>query len=363
MKKILLVLLTLGMLCGCQGKKEDKITIGVILPLTGELSGFGSLIKEDILLAYKMQDTSKYKLEFIDSKSESKTALLGLNKLISSSNVKYLIGDVSSSVTMSLIPMINKHQILLLSPGASSPNLYNVSPFFARNYPSDIQESKDVAQYVYTNYQDSTIAIVYSNSEYGKGLYNGFMESYLLPHRVLLEESYDISQTDFKAILSKLKSSKVKVLYLAGEEKGMGRFMKQYKDMHLNCKIISNINFIQPSCLNLAGYASEGVVIPLVKFAPEDTTYMPTYHFAKRYKEIKGIEPSLVNAIAFDALTLMIHVIENTDNVEEAAKYLRHLKKYNGALGVLDFENGDVRIPVEFMTIENNKVVKITSVH
>ena len=360
MKKILVILLAACILVGCQSKKDDdKITIGVILPLTGELSGFGSLIKDDILFAYQFQDTSKYKLEFIDSKSESKTAILGLHQLINTYDVEYVIGDVGSSVTMSLIPTIDKHKIVLLSPGASSPQLQNISPFFARNYPTDVQESKDVAQFIYQKYQNPGIALIHSNTEYGIGLCNGFIESYANSTHIVLNESYDLQQTDFKAILSKLKSSGASVLYLMGEEKSMGRFMKQYKDMHLRCDIISNINFLQPDCINPAGIAAEGVIIPLPHFDPNDSTYLPTYEFAKKFQNIKKTLPSLVDAVAFDALSLMIQAIENTNNTTEAAEYIRNIKKYNGALGVLNFENGDVHVPISFKTIIDGKIVTL----
>lgn len=344
---------------GCQ-TKDDRITIGVILPLTGEISSFGNLMKENILMAYKEQDTTKYELMFIDSRSESKTAISGLQKLISTNNVKYVIGDVGSSVTLSLIPFIERNEIFLLSPGASSPKLNNISPYFARNFPTDMGESKAVAKFVRDKLIAKKIAVIYSNTEYGLGLYSGFISG-LNAHKtdnLACCESYEPDQVDFKSMLAKLKQINPDVLYLAGEEKGMGRFMNQYKSLNLNCRIISNINFLQPNCMNVAGESAEGVIVPLADYDPENSGNKKVDQFAKLFKSHHNRIPSIADAVSYDVLNIMIDAIENGKTPLEAAKYIRNYKQYSCALGIIDFENGDVSMPIAFNVIKNGEVVE-----
>lgn len=344
---------------GCQ-TKDDRITIGVILPLTGEISSFGNLMKENILIAYKGQDTTKYKLVFIDSKSESKTAISGLQKLISMNDVKYVIGDVGSSVTLSLISFIEKNEIFLLSPGASSPKLNNISPYFARNFPTDMGESRAVAKFVRDKLNAKKIAIIYSNTEYGLGLYSGFVSELSSDDADILAccESYESDQIDFKSILAKLRQINPDVLYLAGEEKGMGRFMKQYKGLNLNCRIISNINFLQPDCINVAGESAGGVIVPLADYDPDNSQNENVNRFTKLFKSHYNRMPSIVDAVSYDVLNIMIDAIENGKTPLESAKYIRNYKQYSCALGIIDFDNGDVSMPIAFKVIRNGEVVE-----
>lgn len=357
-KNMLLKLVILTFLVyGCQ-RADDRIAIGVVLPLTGEISSFGNLMKKNILMAYSEKDTTKYKLLFVDSKSESKTAINGLQKLISTDNVKYVIGDVGSSVTLSLISFVEKNKIFLLSPGASSPKLNNISPYFARNFPTDMEESKAVVRFIENKLNAKKIAIIYSNTEYGLGLYSGFMSELNDDKESIIAccESYEPDQIDFKSILVKLKTSDPDVLYLAGEEKGMGRFMKQYKNLNLNYQIVSNINFLQPDCFNVAGNNADGVIVPLADYDPVNSQNEKVSRFSELFKLHNNRIPSIADAVSYDVLNIMIDGIEHGTTPLEAATYIRNYKKYSCALGIIDFENGDVCMPITFKVIRNGEV-------
>ena len=52
MKKNLVVLLTLGMLCGCQEKKDDNVVrIACNLPMTGDCAIYGESVKNGYEMA------------------------------------------------------------------------------------------------------------------------------------------------------------------------------------------------------------------------------------------------------------------------------------------------------------------------
>jgi len=62
MKKYLFLVIALFLLAGCQTGEKDYITIGVILPLTGDAAIYGQAMKNGIDLAYhnsKIKDNIK----------------------------------------------------------------------------------------------------------------------------------------------------------------------------------------------------------------------------------------------------------------------------------------------------------------
>lgn len=361
MKQLAIVLLVLLFFAACNNAKKDKdvIKIGVILPLTGELASYGNPMKIGINMAYAKLDSTKFKLIFINSKGENKTATNGLQELINIHGVKYVIGDVSSSTTIAMIKIAESNNVFMLSPGASSPKLKNISKYFARNYPSSIEESVNSAKFIFENLDKSSVAVIYVNDEYGNGLASLFKEELMKQGgNILLYESYETKQSDFKTLLEKVRRVKPEVIYLAGNQKEMGKFMKQYKELGINSQIVSNISFLEADCINVAGEAADGTIVPLPYYNPEDSTYTGAYNFGKLFFSKNNKYPTVAEAVGYDALMLMVESIQNGNNEPiKAAEYIRNLKNYDGALGKLNFNDGEVSIPVVFKVVKEGKPV------
>ena len=337
-------------------KNKEAIKIGVILPLTGELSSYGVAMKSAIQMAYNEIDSSEYELLFIDSKAENKEAVSGLNKLIHTDNVKYVIGDVSSSTTMALVRVAEQNQIFLLSPGAVTPELRNISKYFARNYPATDEESISAANFICSNYDKNNIAVIYSNDEYGLGLSTILInEVKKLGGKIIVSDSYEPGTRDFRTILEKIRNAKPAIIYLAGNQREMGHFMRQYQELGIKSQIVSNISFLEDDCLSVAGKAADGVIVPVAHYDPTDTTYRGAYHFGEIFMKNFGKQPTVVDAVGYDALKLMVQAIEHSQTPLDAANYVRNLKNFDGALGVLNFTDGDVSMPIVFKIIENGK--------
>lgn len=350
---------------GC-GKKEDKkIKVGVILPFTGDLASYGEPMRIGMEMALEKlneNDSLQFELIYIDSKAEPTTALNGLQKLLNIDKVKYVIGDVSSPVTLALVPIIEKNKVLLISPGASSPKLENISPYFVRNYPSSVVESYESAVFLAKTKNTLNSAIVYVNSEYGIGLRDVFIKTYEeLGGKIVFQEGYDVGRNDFRNIIAKLNQTKPDAIYLGGNQKEMGIFIRQLREFGSKVLVLSNISFLQDDCLNVAGKSADGVIVPVAYYNPLDSTYRGAHNFAKLFNEKFNKEVTIPFAVGYDALMLIYEGIKKFgDNPEKVAEYLRDLKNYDGALGLLNFKDGDVRMPIEFKIVLNGKPQKLT---
>lgn len=359
-KSFALIILASLYLSACNDiSKNENIKIGVILPLTGELASYGNPMRIGINLAYNEIDTTKYELIFIDSKGENNTAVSGLQKLININRVKYVIGDVSSSTTLAMISIAEQNKVFMLSPGASSPKLKNISEYFARNYPSSIEESVSSANFIRENLDSNNVAVIYANDEYGIGLATLFQEEFVrVGGEIIMYESYESNQSEFKTLLEKIRNRRPTVIYLAGNQKEMGKFMRQFSELGIKSQIVSNISFLETDCLNVAGNAANGAIVPLPYYNPEDTTYSGAYNFGKLFFQKFEKYPTVAEAVGYDALKLMIESIEQGEGESfKVAQYLRDLKDYDGALGKLNFTDGEVSIPVVFKKVVDGTTV------
>ncbi len=343
-----------------ENSTDNKIKVGVILPFSGELSSYGDPMKEGILLFIE-ENKDSVNVIFEDSKGNPKDGISSLNKLLNIDKTKYIIGDVVSQVTLSLIPIIEKNDAFLLSPGASSPKLNNISKNFARNYPSSVDESLVSARYA-NEIGKSKAFVLYVNSEFGEGLYDLFSKEFERLGGKVSSMKYEEGIKDFKNIISKLNSLDFDILYLAGNQIEMGSYIKQFKQLNnkKNTLIISNISFLEKSCLEVAGEAAEGVLVPTVNYDPNDPKVSTLVSFTKKFKEKYKKEPTIVNAVGYDASKLIFNAINNVGNDPiKVSEYIRNLKNYEGALGILNFTDGDVTFPMHFHQIKANGETEI----
>lgn len=318
------------------------------------------MAKAELDSAAEQNDGLAYTFTFVDSQADAKRGVSAAQKLISVDGVHYIIGDVSSSVTKAIVPVAEKNKIFLLSPGASSPDLENISPYFARNYPSSVSESAAAARFARNELKAGTAVVVYVNAEYGIGLEKKFREVFKAEGGTLVGSvPYEFERTDFRNLLVKLKSMKADVLYLAGNQREMGNFMKQYRQAGLTVPIVSNISFLQADCLALAGAAADGVMIPVADYDPNDPEQASAYAFAQAYKRKTGNDVSLPFAVGYDAVMLLATSIRAVgDDPSKVAAHVRDLKNYPGALGVLNFSKGEVEMPITIKTIQAGAVVE-----
>ncbi len=131
----------------CSKKPETKeIKIGAVLPLTGSEGIWGENAKMGIEIALAEINSSggvkgkSVRLIYEDSQSLPSNAVSALQKLISTDKVCVVIGDIASSSVLAMAPIVEKEHVVLLSPGASNPDISKSGDYIFRNWQSDALE-------------------------------------------------------------------------------------------------------------------------------------------------------------------------------------------------------------------------------
>ena len=133
----------------------------------------------------------------------------------------------------------------------------------------------------------------------------------------------------------------------------MGAFIKQYKEYGLTQPVVANMAFLEKDCLEVAGQYADNVIIPIVQYQVENDN-----PFIQKFKHKYNSQPTMVNALGYDALNIIMQGITKSDNTPSGvATYVRNLRNYDGAMGKLHFKDGNVVVPIEFKTIINGNIV------
>ena len=103
---------------------KETVKIGVILPITGQVSGFGQQTWTGIQLAQKEKpEVLKKKVELIlcDEKSDKTEAANCAQRLIQKEGVIALLGSVPSSNTMAIGAVAEANHVPLVTPSSTNP--------------------------------------------------------------------------------------------------------------------------------------------------------------------------------------------------------------------------------------------------
>lgn len=359
----LIILITINIfISGCCLNKNSKTeNIGVILPLSGERSSFGQSSKSGIDLAIEKinaidSNSIKFKVLFEDSKGESKTAVSSYYKLINE-GIKILIGPISSSEVLSIAPIAEKDKIILLSPGASSPKITDAGDYIFRNVPSDLYEASLMADFVVDSLKLNRVAVLYSNTEYGNGVFNSFSENYRKKGGMVFSESYEDGANDFKTQLIKIKSNKPQAIYFVGYTE-LGNMIKQAYELKIECQYLTTAIFEDESILQNSANASENIIFTSITF-DEMNPSIRAIEFVDSYKKKFNKIPDGYAAVAYDAIYIIKEALSISSDRKIGIKdALYQIKSFPGLLGDMGFDNnGDVILPIKLKTVKNGNFI------
>jgi branched-chain amino acid transport system substrate-binding protein len=187
--------------------KENKLRLGVVLPLTGKMALSGQQVLQGIQLAVSEtnlthKDTS---LEIIIKDSASGTIEQTVETLAIDPNVIGIIGPVLSPFVRDSFPIADRYHLSMITPTASSASLAELSPYVFRNVATREYQGKYIAEYAVNTLGLRRFVVLYPSEEFGLKLKDAFIkEVESLGQEVIALIPYDRSQADFKKQIQEL---------------------------------------------------------------------------------------------------------------------------------------------------------------
>jgi branched-chain amino acid transport system substrate-binding protein len=343
------------------------VIAGSILPLTGDGAAYGVEIRHGIELAVEhINETGglggpRFQLTYEDSRGDPTTAVSALQSLRLRNSVAAVIGDSFSGATLALVPVIDRDKIVLLSPTASSPKLTAASPFFFRVWPSDTAEATKMADFALATLSKSAFAVLYSNSEYGVGLRNAFVERVTRGGaRLVADEAFREKDTDFRTQLQKIKSRRPDAVYITGYYQEFALILKQARELALRTQFLSCGTFHEPQVIPLAAGGAEGVIFVQPYYDPASTDPR-VVQFVTAFRQRNGSDPGLYAAHGYDAALVLAEAMRKASgdlSADSIRRQLEGIRDFPGVTGKTTFEpGGDVKKEYRLMTVRDGRFV------
>lgn len=346
--------------CTKQETTPSGIKIGATIPLTGDLAAWGNREKNGILLALEEVNASRSsanRIEVImeDTKSQPAAGVSAINKLIGINKVKFIIGDVSSGITLAMAPIAESNRVLMLSPGASNPALTSAGDYIFRNWPSDVYDGAALAYAAQNDLKAKKVIVFYEDNTYSEGLADAFKQNAAkINLQVIGSDRVTAKDKSYRTLLEKYRRSDADIVFVAAHPATSAHLFMQMKEagmkqIRLGCVAIEGPEFVE------AYPDATDIYFTTIPLDPEHNSVFKT--FSTQYKEKYGESPDVAAAHAYDAMKMFATVIPDASISEDQAKAgLYQMKNFAGATGTMSFDaNGDVVKPLALMRYENGK--------
>jgi branched-chain amino acid transport system substrate-binding protein len=320
---------------GSKGSGNHSLTVGLLIPKTGDYASLGKEMKQAADLYMKDHHSKlggkKAKLVTADSAGSPETGKQKADDLLLHKKVDVLTGVVASPVAVSVADEAEKHKtgLVIANAGANELTGKDVSKYVWRSSYSNFQHG--YAGGVYAAKHMSKTDGVFMGADYSAGTEtrDGFLAGYKAAggRKILKKIMTPFGKTsNYQPYLSKIPS-KAKFVYsfYAGGE--AITFEKDYKKFGYNKKLplVGAQNLTDEDVLSALGNA--GVGVKTVGLYSPALKNQANKKFTKLWaKEYKGSKPAIVAVTMWDAMQLI-------DKSAEKVKSGLDAKKLAGAFG------------------------------
>lgn len=366
---LLVVVLILSIsLMGCGNSEEqttgDVIKIGFLGAKTGNHAIFGLGTLKGIEMAIEEVNSSggvlgkQIELVAEDHGSKQEEIATITQKYVERDKVVAIIGDPTTGGTKTAAPIAQDNNVVIMSAGSTGSGVVEIGEYVFRDTLLDSVAAPATMDYVINEKGWKNVALITSiNNDYSVGLSSIFENAINEKGgTVVIEENIQDGDTDFSAIVTKIKSKNPDVIVFSGYYTEGGLLMKEFRRQGMNDIVMVGGDGLQgEDFYKLGGDAVVGS-ISYAGFSPEQPT-PTTEAFIKKYQEkYDGAMPDLFSAQGYDAVMLIVEAMKNANSTDpvDFHKTLAQIKNYEGVSGNISFQENrePVKSPIYLLTVK-----------
>ncbi|NYT36795.1 branched-chain amino acid ABC transporter substrate-binding protein [Allopusillimonas soli] len=341
--------LAAGMLASGGAFAADTLKIAVAGPFTGPVTQYGAMVKEGVDTAIERINAAGgvlgQKLEAVqmDDGCEPKQGPVVANRVVND-DIHYVVGHVCSGATIAATNIYNNEGIVMVTPSATSPAVTdgkNYDTIF-RTIGRDDQQGPAAAKFIIEKIKPKKVAVLHDKQSYGQGIATAVRDELKKAGvDIVMFEGINAGDSDYSAVITKLKTSDADFVYYGGYHPEMGLLLRQGAEQGLKARFMGPEGVGNPDINAIAGAAVEGMLVTL----PADFTKDPANaDIVKAFKD-KGRNPSgAFQLTAYSALQSIAEGIKGVgkDDPIAVAKWL-HANTVSTPIGKISWnKQGDL---------------------
>jgi len=346
------VIAALGVAAGltfAAGAQAQTIKIGVVGPTTGAVTQYGDMVREGVDTAVERINAAggvngkKLETVVIDDGCEPKQGPVAANRVVNS-KIGFVVGHVCSGATIAAADIYNNEGVVMVTPSATAPALTDGKnyEFIFRTIGRDDQQGPAAAKFVLEKIKPKKAAVLHDKQSYGQGIATAVkndLEKGGVP--VAVFEGINAGDSDYSAVITKLKSQGVDFVYYGGYHPEMGLLLRQAAEQGVKAKWMGPEGAGNPDINAIAGDAVEGMLLTL----PADFTQnAANADIVKSFEAKKRNAGGAFQMTAYAATQVIADGIKGagSDDPTKVAKYL-HANSFDTPIGKVSWnKQGDL---------------------
>jgi branched-chain amino acid transport system substrate-binding protein len=292
MKSLHIVLLVVvACICSCSRRTDsDVYRIAAILPISGPnaAQGIGMMnsCKSAVRDISESANLGNAKLELVELDDESKAdaAVRAAERAGQDPKVLAATAHWNSGPALATDPIFHRWGLANLVPAAidSKITLGQLGDEIFRIDPNDLIILRYAAAFAASVRGWKRVFVIDDNTLYGKDLASTFVADYSgLGGKVVGQDSIQVGDRDFSALLTRIKSVKPECVFFGGVVAEAALIRRQMRTVGLQADLLSLTGIFTRSFIEAAGPAAEGAysatVVPPTERLPGGQQFLRSY--------------------------------------------------------------------------------------
>jgi len=251
--------LSAGMLFGAQASAQN-----IRIALAGPLTQYGEMIEQGTRTAVELANAAggingkQLEVVLVDDGCEPKQAPAVANRIVND-GIHYVVGHVCSGATVAAADIYDDAGVVMVTPSATAPVVTD-----GKNYESifrtigrDDQQGPSAAKFIMEKAKPKLVAVLHDKQSYGQGIATAahdILKAAGVP--IALFEGINAGDSDYSAVITRMKSLGVDFVYFGGYHPEMGLLLRQSAEQGFKARYMGDEGAGNPDLNAIAGDAA-----------------------------------------------------------------------------------------------------------
>jgi branched-chain amino acid transport system substrate-binding protein len=333
--------------------QTQSVKIFGVVELSGTGATSGTNFNDGVKLAVKEINAAGgilgRKIEYTPSDTQSQAQVAKALAVKAIDEGAYVVmGPVFSGSIIVSMAETKRAGIPNFTGGEAAAITQQDNPYIFRTAFTQTTSMPKVARYLKDNLKAKTVAIIYTNNDFGKGGRDVFMKA-LEPQgiKVVVDISTDPGQIDFSGAVLRAKQANTDALFVYTNEEEAARALRELRKQGYDKPIVGETVLTSQKVIELAGDAANGAVahVGLTADAPDPGIRA----FAAKFQKEYNYKPDHNGLKGYSGMYIVKAVTEKIGKFDpkafaDAMHGIRlSVKEYPGILMDVSFDkNGDL---------------------
>lgn len=298
------------------------------------------------------------KLEQFDTEGTPDKAPGIVTQIVNTPGIIGVVGLPFSGESKAAGNIFNTAGLVTVTPSATAPTLSeNGWKTFFRGLGNDNSQGPAAAKFMTGELAAKKVCVIEDDSEYGTGLAATTKQA--LGSALACEDKVKSKQTDFSAVVNKVKAAAPDAVFYSGYYQEAAPFAQQLNDAGVTAKFVGPDGVKDDEFVKGAGDAAANAYFTCPCVPADQFT-----KFTDAYKAAAGKDPGTYSPEAYDLATILLKGIDGGKTTRSAL--LDFVKTYDGQGLTKHFKWNDkgelAATTVWTYKVENGKIVRNTEI-